>query len=160
MRNNIQLIHCSSLAAHRGSKLVLISQCAASNRALSERQLDRSENSNSDIELNVSSRVLSAMYSFTASRVIMNFRVTFVWHRSRSPSRAFEPRVVLSVTQRDVRHTANSPTSIQRSCTTAMYPAAVQLLVPLSAAIQMSNSFAEDTETSVAAVRRTRIIAA
>ena len=60
-----QLIHCSSLAAHRGSKLVLISQCAASNRALSERQLDRSENSNSDIELNVSSRVLSA---FTASQ--------------------------------------------------------------------------------------------
>ena len=39
----------------------------------------------------------------------MNFRGTFVWHRSRSPSRVFEPRVVLSETQRDMRQTANRP---------------------------------------------------
>ena len=64
------------------------------------------------------------------------------------------------MTQRDVRYTANSVTSIQRSCTTAMYPAIVQLFVPLSAAIQMSDALAEDTKTSVAAFRRTCVIAA
>ena len=54
--NNIQLIYYSSLAELCGSKMVIISRCAAYNRALSECQLDCSEDTNSDFELNVISR--------------------------------------------------------------------------------------------------------
>ena len=70
--------------------------------ALLERGLDRSENTN--------------CLQCTASPylVIMNFCWTFVWHRSGSSSSVCEPRLVDSATQRDLRHTTNSPASVQK----------------------------------------------
>ena len=143
-----------------GTKLVVTTQCAASQRASAKRRLDRSENTNSQKGMRVLSKKMgSHLLQCPALPCFVIMTLVGMSRGHPSSRRVCVSLLTVSATRPTFHHTDTRPTRMQQAMnTTVIHPAAVQWSA-LTLSVHVSWSTPKAPAMSLAAACRTSVSA-